>query len=524
MADVSENFLHAPLDRTTQSIRVAQILPDLTSEGLIQCLVTHTTIEADYTCLSYVWGPPEPCQTIIINGKPFVVRQNLFDFLCNVRTMVTPTNRSWIDAICIDQANVLERNHQVQQMGLIYSKARCVYIWLGKLSSTPCIEKLVQPSLIVRLWSSNLQSYRQKLAKSDIFQNEYWNRAWITQEILLARHVNVVLRSTILNFRDFLIAVGYPIGPRIHSHEPGQLDDYYYHRGTDAKSREAVAMLAPLVSLKPSLLKPQGDPMGYLPDARLISLLDSLRQTQCAVARDRIFSLLSLCDEGNSIRVDYSVSDKDLAYEILKRCGDMLCMCSIWLVGNRLSIFEAEQKFVPGTAPFLEVDVSAWAYLDPELNVDQIPVGNPNTHLVCLDPTLEYDRPLFDGKDCLVLHWIMHQLKISSTPTPNYTHTQYAPSCVDESIQTSNCQPQEDCKPKRNLTDAAEKSYDANGFLIYKLLCSKDAQSYHRVLRISLELVWSLLRDAPGNQRLCLRFLTPTFSYKTYQRRVILGP
>jgi hypothetical protein len=82
-----------------------------------------------------MWGPPEPCETIIVNGKPFVVRQNLFDFLGNVQTIVTPTNRSWIDAVCIDQTNVLESNHQIQQMGLIYSEAQCVDIWPGKLTS-----------------------------------------------------------------------------------------------------------------------------------------------------------------------------------------------------------------------------------------------------------------------------------------------------------------------------------------------------------------------------------------------------
>jgi hypothetical protein len=60
MADVSETFIHTPLNRTVQSIIVVQILPDLSPDGLIQCLVTNTTIEADYTCLSYLWRPPEP--------------------------------------------------------------------------------------------------------------------------------------------------------------------------------------------------------------------------------------------------------------------------------------------------------------------------------------------------------------------------------------------------------------------------------------------------------------------------------
>jgi hypothetical protein len=37
----------------------------------------------------------------------------------------------WIDALCIDQENVIERNHQVQQMGEIFSRASNVLAWLG---------------------------------------------------------------------------------------------------------------------------------------------------------------------------------------------------------------------------------------------------------------------------------------------------------------------------------------------------------------------------------------------------------
>ena len=36
----------------------------------------------------------------------------------------------WIDAICIDQNNVLERNHQVRNMVRIYAQAEHVLIWL----------------------------------------------------------------------------------------------------------------------------------------------------------------------------------------------------------------------------------------------------------------------------------------------------------------------------------------------------------------------------------------------------------
>ncbi|PMD12806.1 hypothetical protein NA56DRAFT_531324, partial [Hyaloscypha hepaticicola] len=37
----------------------------------------------------------------------------------------------WIDQICIDQENELEKNHQVARMGLLFAWAEQVLTWLG---------------------------------------------------------------------------------------------------------------------------------------------------------------------------------------------------------------------------------------------------------------------------------------------------------------------------------------------------------------------------------------------------------
>ncbi|KAH7361167.1 hypothetical protein BKA66DRAFT_396649, partial [Pyrenochaeta sp. MPI-SDFR-AT-0127] len=38
----------------------------------------------------------------------------------------------WVDAICIDQNDLIERNHQVGLIGQIYSNATLVLTWGGK--------------------------------------------------------------------------------------------------------------------------------------------------------------------------------------------------------------------------------------------------------------------------------------------------------------------------------------------------------------------------------------------------------
>jgi hypothetical protein len=83
-----------------------------------------------YTALSYTWGEPWPTQTILLDGKPFTVRQNLWDFLNQVQE-VQYDGYLWIDALSIDQTSNPERDHQVMIMGAIFSRAAKTIVWLG---------------------------------------------------------------------------------------------------------------------------------------------------------------------------------------------------------------------------------------------------------------------------------------------------------------------------------------------------------------------------------------------------------
>jgi hypothetical protein len=45
----------------------------------------------------------------------------------------------WIDAICINQHETQERNHQVSQMGIIFKQAAMVIVWLGDADDTSAL-------------------------------------------------------------------------------------------------------------------------------------------------------------------------------------------------------------------------------------------------------------------------------------------------------------------------------------------------------------------------------------------------
>jgi hypothetical protein len=119
---------YPPLDRSINSIRLLRILPTSTAE-LIDCEVRTSTTADSYVCLSYCWGGPS-VHLVRLNGFHVAVRDNLHEFLQEARRRNTD-HWFWIDALCINQINVAERNHQVMQMAAIYRSADEVIVWLG---------------------------------------------------------------------------------------------------------------------------------------------------------------------------------------------------------------------------------------------------------------------------------------------------------------------------------------------------------------------------------------------------------
>jgi hypothetical protein len=92
--------------------------------GPISCTLRTAQLDKSlsYTAVSYVWGAAEPTENILINGRPFTVRQNLWHLLDQLRRE-NYQGDLWIDAIAIDQSSDDERSHQVVMMGYIYSYA-----------------------------------------------------------------------------------------------------------------------------------------------------------------------------------------------------------------------------------------------------------------------------------------------------------------------------------------------------------------------------------------------------------------
>ena len=188
------------------------------------------SIYEEYHTLSYEWGPPGEISTILVNDHPFVIRRNLHSFLWRVRSnasYVSPMEsfvreiRVWVDAICIDQDNIAQKNGQIPKMYEIYRHARTTLVWFGEgdaasLEAMKClVHWLKSPENVHRLlrgkWDEDLKdrvNWKTSRALSqlqapetaemwqafcEIYRLPYWSRTWVVQEVLLSDRISLFL-------------------------------------------------------------------------------------------------------------------------------------------------------------------------------------------------------------------------------------------------------------------------------------------------------------------------------------------
>ncbi|KAH8802983.1 heterokaryon incompatibility protein-domain-containing protein [Xylogone sp. PMI_703] len=198
------------------SLRLLEIIPSDGSE--IQCrLETFNLYSAPpYDALSYTWGDPRPplLQSIASSyfHKPHFIQcdnhtihvtTNLYHALQRLRHVYRaspPTLQKyiWIDAVCINQQDLSERSAQVALMEEIYKGAQMVVAWLGKSDrhTKPALRLIKRfadnPPRQIKQYGPLYEkfpgiSHKDWEALVAFFQRAYFRRAWIVQEVVLAK-------------------------------------------------------------------------------------------------------------------------------------------------------------------------------------------------------------------------------------------------------------------------------------------------------------------------------------------------
>lgn len=156
--DESESLLErralrfSPLSDGGCEIRILAILPGRWADD-IQCeLSTESLDDPDlvYHGLSYAWGHHSDLSTIFVNGEPVTITPSLESALRHTR-QEDKSLAIWIDKLCINQEDEIEKAHQIGLMHRIFRRCSNVLIWLGPAERPVEVAKKHE---LLRRWST----------------------------------------------------------------------------------------------------------------------------------------------------------------------------------------------------------------------------------------------------------------------------------------------------------------------------------------------------------------------------------
>jgi len=270
-----------------QELRLVVLKPGKFSED-IECEILHANLfeKPRYEALSYTWadenGDDSPSRRIHCRRSRNWLRVTANCEVALRRLRRQTTERTlWIDAICIDQNNVKERNHQVKQMGAIYSSADQVLIYLGDEStSSRMVFQYLAKTIVLRRGDSVDFAYPPRDAASspeemkEFLSRRWFHRVWVLQEAGLARRAVVLCGEQSLDWSLFSAS-------------------RLMNEGLSLYSESGVVPGALLLQTA-----------TYSEKRRLIDLLHAGRNSFSQDPRDKVYALLSLQTEGSKLEID----------------------------------------------------------------------------------------------------------------------------------------------------------------------------------------------------------------------------
>lgn len=197
---------YEPLASPTTQIRLFELF---SGRGRIKGRFTTVVLaEAQKTHepISYCWQKYGKRQRtkqipIFVDGTFLDVTESLHDVLSRIRLRGRDGPRTkWADAICINQKDETEKDHQLPLMGNIYQGGRQTLLWLGTANILTGLA-----FRYIRKWhqqatenqSSSIDIDKNAViyvpaVKYGMLERKYFTRGWVVQEIVLSGHVSVL--------------------------------------------------------------------------------------------------------------------------------------------------------------------------------------------------------------------------------------------------------------------------------------------------------------------------------------------
>jgi hypothetical protein len=179
---------YSPLNSAQDEIRILYLKPGIYEDDIrIAFESVNLTDRVAYEALSYAWGTEQSPRPILVDDvHRLAITENLDCALRHFRYRDL-TRTLWVDALCIDQTNLEERNQQIQLMGRIYSRAASVAIWLGGFDGYN-FERFL--CAISELSSPRPEATINKLLRElcQLGDSPWFTRVWVVQELMLSKH------------------------------------------------------------------------------------------------------------------------------------------------------------------------------------------------------------------------------------------------------------------------------------------------------------------------------------------------
>lgn len=289
-------------------------------------------------------GDPSIKKNVTIDGASHPVTVNLESALRDLRY---PSHRKtiWADAICINQVDLIEKNHQIPLMGDIYRKASGVVAYLGH--PNPYLELFVDWShaysrkwpllgsgrwirMTLRSWISqkgvrekDMLSLQTYLGLLEFISHPYFSRIWTFQEFLLPSRRPIF----VIGKKSFQINhISSQTWQNLYTRHFKTLRKALRRlpRATGSEAQEfmnlCLARLAIVYDLSVQLVF-MGDILARVCEWELLSLITMTNPRKCFDPRDKIFALHPFLQElvPGICAPDYRKSLDDVLFETLSK-------------------------------------------------------------------------------------------------------------------------------------------------------------------------------------------------------------
>ncbi|KAI1750029.1 heterokaryon incompatibility protein-domain-containing protein [Xylaria castorea] len=302
-----EQTLFSSLRGPGPDFRLVLLLPgDGSSDVHCQLLVSSLDHPPHFEALSYVWGDINDKVAITIEGQAHHVAKNLHVALRCLR-YPDRARTLWVDALCINQNDPNERNHQVRLMGRIYTTANHVVAWMGQANhEDEDVIRLVEASGgDPKLHWTELLASVSLLSLVSFLRNPWWDRVWTAQEAVLARDLTFqyghksISRATMMGMlRSF----------HVHLYNCCiSVTETWMDNRTEFKGALDLMWITEL-QLKPEIFRAGASGRSFC------QAVSYFRHREATNLRDKVYGLLGIVDDAQYITIDYDLP-VELVYE-----------------------------------------------------------------------------------------------------------------------------------------------------------------------------------------------------------------